>query len=448
MPDNPILAHISEKLVQYAKPIKRWVVAYSGGIDSTVLLHAVVQANARLAKPLPIVALHINHQLSQQATIWEQHCYMTATEIGVESVSCVVDVIRKGKGVEEAARDARYQAFEHYLQKSDCLLLGHHQYDQAETVLLRLLRGAGVLGLTAMPESRRLGYAQLLRPFLTLDKEHIYRYAEQQQLRWVDDDSNAKDDVDRNFLRNQVVPLLSQRWPTVHRQLSKVAERMVKTDALLSEVAAEDLLLMDVQQARVGFSLDFKIFSRLSLERKNNLLRYWCHSVGYSLPNTDQLFQVEQQLFRRNALLNSACVSWSTVELRQFSGRLYLQTTLSEFKESHQCIEWDGCSDVSLGGAGTLRVAEGCNDDLGVSLRRQPYHIRWRQGGERCTPSDRQHSQTVKKLLQEYGLETWLRDRVPLIYDGDQLVAVGDLWVNKEYDIVEPEAAIRINWVL
>jgi tRNA(Ile)-lysidine synthase len=444
VPDHSILAHITEKLSQSAKSIKRWVVAYSGGIDSTVLLHAVVALNKQSSQPLPIVALHINHQLSSDADQWHQHCQQSAVGLGVEYVMQSVRIQSSGKGTEAAARDARYTVFNDFLQVGDGLLLGHHLQDQAETLLLRLFRGAGVRGLMAMPASRDIARGVLLRPLLAVAKADIQSYAQEHQLQWVEDESNAEDDYDRNFLRNRIFPSLRSRWSALDMQLFKTTQRMQESSALLTEVAAEDLLALDQQKARTGFSVDFKKLSRLSIARKNNLLRHWCECLAYPVPDADQLAQIEQQFFSRTAVLSSACVSWAEVELRQFAGRLYLLKALPRFDTQQAVVEWDGKTSLSLEEAGNLHViAEG---ESGLLLTSQPYQIRWRQGGERCTPIHRQHSQTVKKLLQEFGLETWLRDRVPLIYSGEELVAVGDLWANKGYEADDSDGAVFMHW--
>lgn len=478
--DDSILAHITQSLLHHTETVavaclpsdqppskrggvripcfkrpgcKRLVVAFSGGVDSTVLLHGLVAAVTQSLIPYSlssIVAIHINHQLSPQSDVWQQHCQQYAEGLGVTFYSENVTVVSSGKGVESAARDARYQVFEHFLQEDDCLLLGHHQDDQAETVLLRLFRGAGVKGLSAMPRSRPIipctsslttRQPLLARPLLSLSQEIITTYAQQHQLFWVEDESNQSDRYDRNFLRNKVIPLLMPRWPAIVSQLSKTAETMTQTNVLLAEVAEEDLQQLDHQKARTGFSIDCVLLSRLSLPRKNNVLRHWCEKVAYAPPDNDQLGQIEQQFLSRSASFSSACVSWGSYELRQFSGRLYLMQAVPKFSRT-SVVEWDGVTDLDLQEAGVLRVSS--SDSLtpnketaqtGICIKQQPYQIRWRQGGERCTPSHRDHSQTIKKLLQEYGLETWLRDRVPLIYTGDELVAVGDLWVNKGFDL-------------
>ena len=452
MADHSILAHLTDKLSQIPSEVSRWVVAYSGGVDSTVLLHSMVACNQQPATLRPIVALHINHQLSPNAEQWQQHTQASALALGVEYFAQTVKVTSSGKGLEAAARELRYEVFESFLQKGDVLLFGHHQQDQTETLLLRLFRGAGVRGLAAMPESRPVGNGLLMRPFLSLSKSTIVDYASVHQLSWVDDESNGGDTFSRNFLRNRIVPHLREHWSAVDEQLVKTADRMQETQTLLDEIAKSDIQQAGVRVERVGCSINYSAINQLSPARRNNSLRYWCDQQGLPVPDADQLAEIAQQFFGRSSLLSSTCVSWSTVELRQFSGRLYLLSNLQKFTNSNVVVEWDGCSSIDLGGAGLLKVGgkQGLKLPLPLSrgLSQAPYHIRWRQGGERCTPVQRQHSQTLKKLLQEYALETWLRDRVPLIYAGDELVSVGDLWVNKGFDVEEGQPFMNIQWVV
>jgi len=452
---NNILDHISKKLVEYQQdaltkdtPVNRWVVAYSGGVDSTVLLHTVVEANKLSPHPLPIVALHVNHQLSDDSDAWHYHCQSVATSLSVCFAAQTVDVVEKGKGIEMAARNARYRVFEDYLLEGDRLLQGHHQSDQAETVLLRLLRGAGVRGLSAIPEYRSLNKASLCRPLLMIPQVVITSYAIEQQLQWVEDESNNNSKYDRNFLRNEVIPLIKKRWSMLDSQLYKLTERMKQTEDLLCELAEQDMQQLDMKTARTGFSLSFKALSMLSYNRRNNLLRYWCDLCECSLPESDHLEQIDHQFFSRSALLSSACVTWSSVEFRYFSGRVYLMKKLPVFKNEDNAYPWDTMANLSLGSAGYLAIDPASTEEgKTLDLAAGDYQIRWRKGGERCTPVDRQHSQTVKKLLQEYNLEVWLRDRVPLIYKGDDLVAVGDLWINQGYEVASGSKAIRLSWL-
>lgn len=410
----------------------RWVIAYSGGLDSTVLLHMVTKANQKLATPKTIVALHINHQLSTYANEWESHCQQIAEALAVEWMSERVDVSVSGKGIEAAARGARYQVFENFLEQDDTLLMAHHANDQAETFLLRLMRGAGVLGLSAMRSERVLGVAKLWRPLLDIGREELETYAGDNNLMWVEDDSNSSLDFDRNFLRHEPIPILLSRWPQAVKQLCATSSRLDEVQQLLNDLAAIDFQELDEREERYGHSIAYKKCAALSAERLTNVLRYWCAQQRFAVPSSDQLSAIHSQFFSMNVPLSSAVVAWGDCECRQFNGRFYLMPLLKKFKPSNNIvisIDIGEEKNIKLGVAGELNINRASSNNPVFNAKK--VSIRWRHGGERCTPIDRAHSQTVKKLLQEYQLETWLRDRVPLIYCDDQLIAVGDLWLCK-----------------
>jgi len=460
-----MLAELKANIQAYPT-IGRWVVAYSGGVDSTALLHLLFKANQQLDKPLAIAVLHVNHQLSPLANDWQNHCKQTALNLGVEFFSEKVDVDQTGQGVEAAAREARYAVFDAFLSENDRLLMGHHADDQAETVLLRLMRGAGVLGLSAIPAKRKLGQSYLLRPLLHVRRNILVDYAELHELSWVEDESNASESFDRNYLRHKVMPLLESRWPQANKQLIKTAVYSQQAQILLSNLAAIDLNTIDHRTERYGVSVDWKKLKAFSVERINNVMRHWCEQQNLSAPDSQQLKQIHEQFFSTNAMLTSAIVDWAgtsqasdsdekverveRIELRQFNQRLYLMPALKTFSVAggnNSNIQWDAKSNLDLGAAGQLHIDSSFRGlHLPDSLCGRKIDVSWRKGGERCTPAGRSSSQTVKKLLQEYQLETWLRDRVPLLYIDDQLAAVGDLWVCEEFMAKQSETVFNMVW--
>jgi tRNA(Ile)-lysidine synthase len=437
-----------------AKPFaRRWVVAYSGGLDSTVLLHLVVSVNRQLATPLAICALHINHHLSPNAAAWQAHCQQQAQQWGVDFYSADVAVASEGQGVEAAARDARYRRFENFLTADDCLLMGHHLDDQAETFLLRLLRGAGALGLSAMPVTRQLGLASLYRPLLAITRDALSEYAEQQHLSWVDDDSNASTVFDRNFLRHELFPVLHRRWPQAKVQFAKAAEHLQSAQQLLNDLAALDLANANEQQARYGWCVDLLPLQQLSSERRNNTLRFWCMQRQGDVPELQHLQQIQAQFFGVDLPSTSALVNWGGSSIRYFNQRLYLMPSLPPFNVSTNVFSWDGRHPLKLPSAGQIQLikvdkVQASTPALHSKYQRCALSVAWRQGGERCTPQGRSGSQSLKKLLQEYQLETWLRDRVPLLFIDGQLAAVGDLWVCDTFAAQLGDEGYSIVWCL
>lgn len=415
-----------EQFVAQQPQIERWLVAYSGGLDSTLLLHAMTKLGVK------VEALHVNHGLSKYADDWQQHCREVCRSLGVNLQCHSVAVVAAGRGLEDAARAARYQVFEQQLGPNDGLLLAHHRDDQAETLLLRLMRGSGTRGLSAMGLSRALGQGYLYRPLLDFDREQLLQQAQRWQLAWIEDGSNDSSEFDRNFLRLQVLPTLKQRWPQLTQQWAQSADWCRQADGLVNEVAAEDLARAKPRVERLGHSIELSALASLSRYRRGNLLRHWCEQLGVALPDRAQLEAIEQQFMDVRAD-SAAQVQWAGVLLRHFKQRLYCLPTsfIDEAADdsapaaSSPLIEgWRGESLRWGGGVISLeRVPQG-----GFRLPTEGFTVSLRRPGERCHPSWRDRSQTLKKLLQESLLEPWLRDQMPCLRIAGELAVAADLW--------------------
>lgn len=422
----------------------RWLVGLSGGVDSVVLLHALLATGPTQ----PVVAVHVNHGLSSLTDEWEAHCRALCQAWGVALEIRQLHLGEGGSGIEERARLARYGVFRELMQPADALLLGHHRSDQAETVLFRLMRGAGVRGLAAMASHRPLAGGRLLRPLLSLGREAIEAYAKAQGLSWVEDHSNTDTDFDRNYLRHKVLPLLAARWPEAERQLVRTAEHCREADALLADLAALDLSACDEQPAALGFSVKRSALQALTPKRQRNLLRHWLLRRYGQLPGHQALADIDSQLLRGDS--HSACIGLSWCQLRVYGGRLFALDLQRQWQPSaaEPTLYWvDLAEPLRLPGGDSLqlgpaRVGEGLAERFCASSA----EVRWRKGGERCHPADRGHSQTLKKLLQEYDLPTWLRSRVPLLYLDGELAAVGDLWVCREFAAAADEPGRPLSW--
>lgn len=420
------MAFTAEQLRHYLpisdSPSSIWWVGFSGGLDSTVLLHALAQ----LRLPVQLRALHINHQISPNANRWQSQCADFCAQVSIPFYAEKVSVVNTGKGIEDAARAARYSVFEKNIARDNYLLTAHHANDQAETLLLRLMRGTGPRGLAAMAAVRALGEGWLARPLLYFTRAELAAYALTHQLTWVDDESNLDDDYDRNFLRNQVMPLLHSRWPEFKRKWQQTAELCAQQEGVMEEIAREDLLRAAPLVERIGQSIELNVLVGLSPARKQNVLRYWLRLNNHTTPEQLHWLQIEQQIFagRDDA---QPRVAWGNVALQTYRERLYaLPLQMPELELRMQLSD--------------AQVKPRLKVDL-PDLR-----IGYRSGGERCKPVGRGHSQTLKKLLQEYQLEPWLRDRVPLVFSGDNLVAVGDLWVCADFVAAENEAGYSLIW--
>ncbi len=421
----------------------RWLVAYSGGVDSHVLLHLLAQLREQSPDSVPeLLAIHINHQLQAQSFDWAQHCQAVCKALNIPLLTETVEVARSGgESLEAQARVARYQAFEKQLQAGDCLLLAHHLDDQLETGLLRLLRGSGVLGLGAMAGQRKLGRGHLLRPLLAIPRQQIVAYAENEGLQWAEDSSNRDKDFSRNYLRHDVLPVIEHRWPQYRQSMTRAIKLSQEASELNTALAEIDCRQLGVNPSEQKLALE----SLLSLDRprQKNLLRYWIRQRDLPLPSAAQLQAILEQLVAADEDAEPL-VTWAGIAARRFRGHLYILPLLAEF-DREQCYAWDHRQRLLLAGNGSL-----CSEAvIGQGLKNnREFNVRFRRGGERCQPLNRVASQTLKKLFQEYAVPPWLRDRVPLIYVGDALAAVGGYWVCKDFAAGEGDEGITIHWTL
>ncbi len=436
----PVMTFSAAKLQSHLPQAHRgvWWVALSGGLDSCVLLHALAALNLSVK----LHALHINHQISPNANAWQAHCADMCALLNIAFIAVKVDVKNSGRGIEDAAREARYAVFQQHIRGGDYLLTAHHADDQAETLLLRLMRGTGPRGLAAMAQQRSLGQGTLFRPLLNFSRAELEEYARAQNVSWINDESNADDHYDRNYLRNQVMPLLRERWPAFAGKWQQTAELCAANESLIEELAAQDLMLADFQPALVGASISLVYAESLSIARRHNLIRTWLRGQGLSTPEQQHLQQIEQQIFggRQDA---ETQVAWGDVSLRVYRQRIYALPSADLPRVPDSPLEFAPTITLPAGFQFAFEYLESSDKPL-LNPHLPNLQLRFRQGGERCRPAGRAHSQTLKRLLQDYGVEPWLRESLPLVYSGDDLVAVSDLWVCEEFQV--ERAGFRLSY--
>lgn len=393
-----------------------WWVAFSGGLDSTVLLHVL----ARLADrhELPVIrAIHVHHGLQAVADDWPAHCQVVCDELGI-ALKVVQVQVEPGASVEQAARAARYQAFSSCLGEGELLLTGQHRDDQAETVLFRLLRGAGVRGLAAMPVERPLGGGRLVRPLLGVSRETLETYATSNALAWVEDPSNQQYAHTRNYLRHEVLPLLRQRWPQAASALARTAAHMAEAQQLLDELAQQDLEAAKAATSGCWLglpSLALPALRALTPARQRNALRYWLASLTLAPDEAHWAGWVSLRDAKPDATPR-----WRLVggELQRSCDRIWwlpdawLESVVAP-------LDWpDPAVPLALPGNGTLRMAG--------AAPAGKLQIRYRKGGEAVLVAGRGR-RDLKRLLNEADVPAFVRGRLPLLYCDDELIAVANL---------------------
>jgi tRNA(Ile)-lysidine synthase len=417
---------LSAKLLQTLAPWRNapaWHVAFSGGLDSTVLLHLL----ASLANIPPLRAVHVHHGLQTAADAWPSHCQRVCDGLNVPLRVMRVQV-QPGASLERAARDARYLAFAEVTGEGEVLLTGQHRDDQAETLLFRLLRGAGVRGLAAMPAHRALAQGHLVRPLLDVTRVELEAYAQAHHLQWIEDPSNADPRFSRNYLRHRVFPVLAQRWPQVVSNLARTAEHLEHAQGLLDELAAMDLQCADQPSLFPWLplrSLAIAPLRELSDARQRNALRHWLAPLT-RLPDSNHWAGWQSM---RDAK-GDAQPLWRLAdgELHRSGERIWwLPSTWSEFSDAS--VSWpDPQKPLELPGNGQLKF-------IGQTPE-GPLQIRYRQGGEVIEVPGRGR-RDLKRLLNECGMPGFVRGRLPLLYRGERLLAVptlAGLWAGTPND--------------
>ncbi len=409
---------------------KKFLCAFSGGLDSTVLLHAAARIPG-----IQLRAIHIHHGLHADADKWTRHCEKFCLELNVElEVTRVVVNKSEGKGTEAAARHARYRAIEKHIRDDEILLTAHHLQDQAETLLLRLLRGSGSQGLGAMRElSSTHGFRQL-RPLLSVSKSDLQNYANTEKLSWVEDPSNEKTDFDRNYLRHDILPLLEKRWPQAAMNLARSAGLLAEEHQCLHEQS--DIFLAEIQGIdRQAISVSGLL--RHSKPWRAQILRAWISSLNAS-PLPANIFQEIEQSLLRAKLNANAQVRWADTEITRWRDCLYLSATKTGISEDWQCL-WNGDGSFTMPNGDCwgfesrdppTNIASLVHSTFGGNLS-----VSLRKGGENIQLANREHHSSVKNCLQELGVPPWERRQLPFIATtAGECLAVGDVLISARFE--------------
>lgn len=438
-PSNNLFFAFRDCALQHIAPGSQVCVALSGGVDSVVLLHLF--AELRIDFSLTLTAVHIHHGLSPNADHWAFTCQQLCADLDIplQTYNLTLDH-HSPLGIEAAARQARYAQFAKL--PVDFIALGHHRDDQAETFLLQLLRGAGVKGLAAMPVVRQqCNHPAYFRPLLDQDRSNIIVWANQHQLRWIEDESNCDTRYARNFLRHDILPLLSQRYPAWRTTIARSAQNMAEATLLLDELAQLDAV-QGIQAKRINCTY----LASLSQARARNLLRYFLSLHQVAMPSQLRLTEMLRQLVLTNAS-GSLAIEHAEHTLYRYQSYGYLVKRLA-LPASNLVWRWQGETQLVLPELdGTLYFEQRQSQVPGLSLfRLNDVNIRLRQGGETFHPDCHRPNRTLKSLLQTVGLPPWQRKRTPLIYNGETLVYVPGIGAACNWQAAPDEHALHIIW--
>jgi tRNA(Ile)-lysidine synthase len=438
-----IVLQLHTFLKNHLKPNQRLLLALSGGLDSTVLLHLLVEAKRTI--PFELYAMHVHHGLSKNANSWAGFCEQQCQQLQVPLQVVHVDVDKdSGSGIEGAARQLRYEALFGYKLNDippDFIVTAHHQDDQAETLLLQLFRGAGVKGLASMAavdNARRL-----LRPLLDVSRKELESYAIQHTIHWCEDESNDDTHYERNFVRHEVMPVLELRYPAVKSVIARTASHLSEANELLDSLAA-----IDIEELVRENSLCLLGLAKLDALRAKNGLRWWFARNQLAMPSAEQLSEMYSQLMNAKPDAN-LCIEVQSkdyaqaLSIRRFQQHAYL--CRSQPVQAFDLV-WNGEPELVLPNGGKLLFRQVNGAGLAVKFGMTRLRITNRDGGERFKPNALRPTRTLKHLLQEANIPPWQREQLPLIYWQDTLAYVPGVGVAHELQATGHELGVEIIW--
>ncbi|MCX7068809.1 MAG: tRNA lysidine(34) synthetase TilS [Methylococcales bacterium] len=432
---NLLSADIIESLLNQHKHFNHIYIGYSGGVDSHVLLHLCASVPSLSGK---ITAVHVHHGLQTEADSWVDHCKKTAGILEVDFTVLHIDAeANTGESPEEAARNARYSALKPLLNVDDILLVAQHREDQLETVLLQLFRGAGLRGLSGIPESSFFGLGLMLRPLLNTTKLEINDYAQSHNLQWIEDPSNQKNDYDRNFLRNVIIPLIKQRWESCDKTVARSAKHCAEAQVIVSAVADE---LFYPVFSRLNKTLCVTQLQSHKSPRQQLIIRHWFQNLGLRMPAQAFVERIQTEVIGAREDSDPILAGQGFV-IRRYRDRLYCLKQAEQ--EPLKDMVWL-TNEPSVTFA-THRLLSYVISSTGILLdkwQKAKVTVKFRSGGEKIRLPHRKEHHTLKNLFQEAGIPPWEREMIPLIYLDNKLAAVGDLWISADFFHEKTDACI------
>jgi len=410
-------------------------VAFSGGLDSHVLLHALSCLAADY--PFTLYAIHVDHSIQTMSADWAGHCQLICDDLGIPLITRKVTVdALKGQSLEAMARDARYSALAEALPVNGICMTAQHLNDQAETVVLQLLRGAGMHGMAAMPATKAFAAGHMLRPLLGYTRASLHEYASTEGLSWLEDPSNQDHRFDRNYLRNKILPALRARWPGMDKSFSRSASHAASAVSLLDEIGQSDLVRCQAADNHYFppaiASLRADILAELSPVHQKNALRCWVRMNGLTVPGDERL-QALIRLLEEST--GKGAVDWPAGAFRLYNNLLWLCDSPDLILPGDEVLLWSPDRPLQLCKPELkLQATKLVGEGVALSaLKGSELQVRFRQGGEVCKMPGEHGSKTLKKLLQDLAVPPWLRASLPLIYLHGELIAVSCLWSSPHY---------------
>lgn len=409
------------------------LLGYSGGGDSSALLHALASLPAIRERGLR--AIHVNHGMHAQSSTWAEHCRQVCAALDVPLVVCKVDVVMDaGDGPEFAARKARFAAYAKVLTEGETLVLAHHADDQIETVLLKLLRGAGPHGLAGMREKRAFNGGWLWRPWLGFSRDELGDFARSRNIEHIEDPANADANLARSYLRKELMPRLQKHWPQARQSIQHSASLCAAASDYIEQQVPDILARLSADKPG---TLAAQAWTDLADALRGPTLERWLRRLDLPAPSSAQRGELEQQI-RHAASDRIPRIAWPGCEIHVWRGRMHARQPRPK-PAPNWAAHWNG-EMLPLPAGGTLTLTS----ERGVI--KPALQVRLRRGGERLRPAGDSHTRALRDLFQHAGLEPWLRFACPLIYADEELIAVADLYVSDAGEALFTRIGARPQW--
>ena len=412
--------------------------ALSGGLDSMVLLHLM---HFHLNGKYNIRAIHVNHNLNENSNDWSIFCKKQCSQLGIDLTVESIHPENNGSGLEASARDQRYQVIKENLTQNELLLTAHHKDDQLETILFRIFRGTGISGLRGIVHYRDDNSHNILRPLLKCSRADLEEYASANNIKWIEDDSNDNISFDRNYIRNLLVPKIKERWKHVEESTHRLSLIAIENQELLNEVALDDLS----QESDLD-SVSINCFHSHSIPRIKNMIRFLIDKNDMDMPSMHILNSGLIDLIKDDE--KTPEIKWSNFVIRRFNKRLYFlnKSVAMPFMQPDK-ITWSINQSIDLHyPIGSLETD--FRNGSGISLDKcsKNLQIKFRKGGEKISLGTKKKAKTLKDFFNEKKILPWTRDKIPLIYDDQHLICIGDFWINDDFIANKKERSFVIQW--
>ena len=416
-----IIKQVKFKIAAHEIKLPIWV-AFSGGVDSHVLLHI-------LSKILPrdkITAIHINHGISKNAKDWEDHCQNITKNLGIKFISKHINITRETPNLESVLRNKRFNHFCEIIPKDGTLCLGHHGNDQIETVLMRLIKGCGPHGLIGIKEYNNFNHINLFRPLLDIPKDIIREYASKQGLSWINDNSNNDNKFDRNFIRNDIVPVLEKRWPSLLDTVTRTRSHFLEQELFLKK-QFQPL----INEAIKIDKLNFTLLNKHDKFVQKYIIRTWINNVTGHPPTEQQLLSIQNYVISAKPD-RTPKIQLKNKVLTRYGTNLYIRDKLENIYPSGTEIIWPSSSNSIKIEKYNFSIIKKYPTKFDKSQDKEII-VKFREGGERFDPTNRQGSHPVKKLMQEWKIPPWERNKIPLLYYKENLIAIAGFAKSKKH---------------